>query len=77
MSSPTHQYYHLDAGKEMSVESYQWIEPISIDDDDLMFGGKSLSTWYEEDRSRLSGVYSDEEERRGRQRVRVPRHDAE
>ncbi|PKS13109.1 hypothetical protein jhhlp_000451 [Lomentospora prolificans] len=72
MSSPSsdHQYY-LSSDKEMNPESYQWIEPISIDDDDLMFGGKSLSTWYEEDRSRLSGVYSDEEERRGRQRHRT------
>jgi len=71
MASPSsdHQYY-LDSSKEMSPDSFQWIEPISIDDDDIMFGGKSLSTWYEEDRSRLSGMYSDEEERRGRSRVR-------
>lgn len=43
------------------------MEPIIIDDDDLMFGGKSLSAWYEEERKSLSTPA--EEERRGRQRV--------
>lgn len=58
----------------------RWMMATTIDDDDLTFGGKSLSTWYEEDRRRLS-VGDDgtaispnrgrhEEERRGRQRQR-------
>lgn len=49
------------------VQGYRWMEPIIIDDDDLMFGGKSLSAWYEEERKSLS--MPAEEERRGRQRV--------
>lgn len=42
-----------------------------IEDDDLTFGGKPLSAWYEEDRRRLSNSGKDEEERRGRQRERA------
>ncbi|ETS80936.1 hypothetical protein PFICI_08465 [Pestalotiopsis fici W106-1] len=45
-----------------------WMESISIEDDDLMFGGKSLSAWHEEGRQKVSYP---EEERRGRQRVGV------
>jgi hypothetical protein len=45
------------------------VQPTIIEDEDLTFGGKSLSAWYEEDRRRFS--HSDEEEeRRGRERVR-------
>ncbi|KAI0018265.1 hypothetical protein F4780DRAFT_752028 [Xylariomycetidae sp. FL0641] len=67
------QYYYLpdtDASEqELELQGYGgWMEPIVIDDDDLMFGGKSLSAWYEEERQALS--YPVEEERRGRQRVR-------
>ena len=66
MASPdSHQYLVSD----MSL-GYQLIEPISIDDDDIMWGGKSLSAWYEEERERVSGC--SEEERRGRQRVSSP-----
>lgn len=48
------------------------IQVTEIDDDDLQFGGKSLSEWYEEERRRLSlgSSSSDEEDRRGRPRVR-------
>lgn len=56
-----------DAQQCIMAPSYQWIEPISINDDDIMWGGKSLSAWYEEERRRVR-AYSDEE-RRGRQRV--------
>ncbi|ATY66082.1 hypothetical protein A9K55_001975 [Cordyceps militaris] len=31
-----------------------WVHPILIDDDDLQFGGKSLSALYEEERRRRS-----------------------
>ncbi|GAB0133339.1 hypothetical protein EsDP_00001751 [Epichloe bromicola] len=66
---------------EVDPKSHTWVQPIDIDDEDLMFGGKSLSAWHEEDRRRLSSGGSDDgrndhsqdEERRGRERVR--RHD--
>jgi hypothetical protein len=53
--------------QEAQAANYGWMEPIVIEDDDLMFGGKSLSTWYEEERRSLHAPA--EEERRGRQRV--------
>ncbi|KAF7518908.1 hypothetical protein G7054_g13286 [Neopestalotiopsis clavispora] len=52
---------------EGGSQAYGWVESISIEDDDLMFGGKSLSAWHEEGRQKVSYP---EEERRGRQRVR-------
>jgi hypothetical protein len=55
---------------EIELNSHAWVQPIIIEDEDLQFGGKALSAWYEEERKRLSS-YSDEEERRGRQRVRL------
>ncbi|RYP38607.1 hypothetical protein DL767_002543 [Monosporascus sp. MG133] len=62
-------YFVPDADEQAAkVQGYGWMKPIIIDDDDLMFGGKSLSTWYEEERQSLS--ISVEEERRGRQRGR-------
>ncbi|KAI0966081.1 hypothetical protein F4678DRAFT_466872 [Xylaria arbuscula] len=67
------QYYYLPdvEGPAEQHGSHAWMEPIVIDDDDLMFGGKSLSTWYEEERQSLSYPIEDEhEERRGRQRMR-------
>ncbi|KAK3347410.1 hypothetical protein B0H65DRAFT_148385 [Neurospora tetraspora] len=51
--------------------SNAWTVATVIEDDDLMFGGKPLSAWYEEDRRRLSSSIEDEEEIRGRQRDRV------
>ncbi|KAJ4390468.1 hypothetical protein N0V85_007192 [Neurospora sp. IMI 360204] len=51
--------------------SNAWTVATVIEDDDLMFGGKPLSAWYEEDRRRLSSSNEDEEEIRGRQRDRV------
>lgn len=54
---------------ELDASAHAWVQPTVIEDDDLTFGGKSLSAWYEEDRRRFS--YSDgEEEHRGRERVR-------
>ncbi len=57
-----HGRYHADP---------ELIQVTEIDDEDLQFGGKSLSEWYEEERRRLShgSSSSDEESRRGRQRV--------
>lgn len=67
MASPdTHPQHYLAS----TTPAYQLIEPITIDDDDLMFGGKSLSAWYEEERRRARR--NSEEERRGRQRVSSP-----
>lgn len=60
-------YYYLPADGE--AQGYEWMAPTVIEDDDLTFGGKSLSAWYEEDRQKVS---LPEEERRGRQRVRAP-----
>lgn len=57
--------YHLPPDL---APGYQWIEPISIDDDDIMWGGKSLRAWCEEERRRVRAP-SEEEERRGRQMV--------
>jgi GAF domain-containing protein len=56
------------AAREIDLNAHSWIQATVIEDEDLMFGGKALSAWYEEERRRLSGS-SDEEERRGRQRV--------
>ncbi|KAK0648192.1 hypothetical protein B0T16DRAFT_427459 [Cercophora newfieldiana] len=58
------------AVREIDLESHPWMVATVIEDDDLTFGGKPLSAWYEEDRRRLSSG-DDEEERRGRQRERV------
>ncbi|RFU74692.1 hypothetical protein TARUN_7562 [Trichoderma arundinaceum] len=70
------------SARELDPNAHTWIQPIIIEDEDLMFGGKSLSAWYEEDRSRLSSSSSsnssddgnqspeEEEERRGRERTR-------
>ncbi|PHH65269.1 hypothetical protein CDD82_1682 [Ophiocordyceps australis] len=44
---------------ELDLDSHSWVQPIVIDDDDLMFGGKPLSAWYEEDRRRLSSGSDD------------------
>ncbi|KAL2150403.1 hypothetical protein VTH82DRAFT_6966 [Thermothelomyces myriococcoides] len=48
-----------------------WMVATVIDDDDLMFGGKPLCAWYEEDRRRFGCATFDEEETRGRPRERV------
>lgn len=55
---------------ELDLASQSWMSATVIEDDDLMFGGKPLCTWYEEDRQRIS-TSLDEEETRGRQRERV------
>ncbi|KAK9778257.1 hypothetical protein SCAR479_05227 [Seiridium cardinale] len=70
-TSTTPHHPHQDASScyfaaEVHSQGYGWMEPTVIDDDDLMFGGKSLSAWHEEDRQKVSVP---EEERRGRQRV--------
>lgn len=70
-------YYHYfnmssygSSAHEIDVTAYTWVQPVMIDDEDLTFGGKALSTWYEEERTRLSHGSDDGEERRGRERVR-------
>lgn len=72
----------IDSGaREVDLSAQSWVRPIIIEDDDLTFGGKSLSALYEEERRRqstgggsIAGNSSDEEpheeERRGRERVR-------
>ncbi|OTA94254.1 hypothetical protein M434DRAFT_71632 [Hypoxylon sp. CO27-5] len=67
-SEDTLHYYLPDTNaREAELQKQGWMEPIVIDDEDLMFGGKSLSAWYEEERKSTS--FPAEEERRGRQRV--------
>ncbi|KAI1452686.1 hypothetical protein F4805DRAFT_22220 [Annulohypoxylon moriforme] len=62
-------YYLPDMNaQEIEFQKQGWLEPIVIDDDDLTFGGKSLSAWYEEERKSVG--FPAEEEQRGRQRVR-------
>ncbi|XDG02737.1 hypothetical protein ABKA04_002352 [Annulohypoxylon sp. FPYF3050] len=62
------QYYLPDTNAQgIEFQKQGWLEPIVIDDDDLMFGGKSLSAWYEEGRKSVSFPAA-EEEQRGRQR---------
>ncbi|KAK4664591.1 LOW QUALITY PROTEIN: uncharacterized protein QC763_512140 [Podospora pseudopauciseta] len=56
---------------EMDLNSHSWMMATVIEDDDLMFGGKPLSAWYEEDRRRFSSGQDEEEEPRGRQRERT------
>jgi hypothetical protein len=58
------------SAREMELNSHNWVQTTVIEDEDLMFGGKSLSAWYEEERQRASSGCSDEELRRGRQKVR-------
>ncbi|KIH86341.1 hypothetical protein SPBR_08728 [Sporothrix brasiliensis 5110] len=67
-----------------SSDSYDnqqaWVSVTIIEDDDLMFGGKPLCTWYEEDRrcsmgeesalSPCSSIDEEEEMHRGRPRDR-------
>ncbi|KAJ6440629.1 aminotransferase [Purpureocillium lavendulum] len=72
------------SAREVDLNAHTWVQPIIIEDEDLQFGGKSLSAWYEEERRRLSSGSSDDgneqtdrnydEERRGRERTRKHRH---
>ncbi|KAM5352795.1 hypothetical protein ACJ41O_005517 [Fusarium nematophilum] len=78
-SSETTYYYlvpNLQAidpsAREVDPSAYTWVQPTIIEDEDLTFGGKALSTWYEEERRRLSS--GSDEERRGRERVRRNYH---
>ncbi|CRK28473.1 hypothetical protein BN1723_003551 [Verticillium longisporum] len=74
--SSDHQSYYRSSGhtaaatRPFGADPDTWIQVTEIDDDDLQFGGKSLSEWYEEERRRQSHGCSSDEEERGRQRVR-------
>ncbi|KAL2891971.1 hypothetical protein HOO65_011329 [Ceratocystis lukuohia] len=68
MSSPaTHYMDTAEAYLDFENADFSWMGATIIDDDDLMFSGKPLCAWYEEDRQRFSNPY-DEEEHRGRER---------
>lgn len=78
-TSPTSRHSHKDASSysfcaESQPKEYGWMVPTVIEDDDLMFGGKSLSAWHEEGRQPVSPP---EEEKRGRQRVSVCRSEGD
>ncbi|KAM0282041.1 hypothetical protein ACHAQH_003247 [Verticillium albo-atrum] len=80
--SSEHQSYYRSSGhhsaatRPIGANPDTWIQVTEIDDDDLQFGGKSLSEWYEEERRRQSHGCSSDEEERGRQRVRKHHHHA-
>ncbi|KAK0755590.1 hypothetical protein N5P37_011832 [Trichoderma harzianum] len=39
---------------EFDLDAHTWVQATVIDDTDLTFGGKPLSSWFEEERHRLS-----------------------
>ncbi|KAM5378806.1 hypothetical protein ACJZ2D_004279 [Fusarium nematophilum] len=41
------------SAEESDLKAYTWFQVIIIQDDDLIFGGKALSTLHEENRRRL------------------------
>lgn len=59
---------NVDATGSSGTE--HWMVATVIDDNDLMFGGKSLSAWYEEDKRQQFASSKVEQERRGRSRER-------
>ncbi|KAL2177335.1 uncharacterized protein P884DRAFT_277591 [Thermothelomyces heterothallicus CBS 202.75] len=67
-----HNLYIPDpSADEIDLSTNQpWMVATVINDDDLMFGGKPLCAWYEEDRRRF-GCATVEEETRGRPRERA------
>lgn len=68
-SSTTSSYYYYAQTTQPT-----WMTVIPIEDDDLTFGGKPLSDWYEEDRRRYSPeteAVMPEQEARGRTRKRT------
>lgn len=59
------------AAREVDLATHtSWVQPTVIEDEDLTFGGKALSALYEEERRRLSGESTADQEQRGRKRVR-------
>ncbi|KAH6976569.1 hypothetical protein EDB80DRAFT_542248, partial [Ilyonectria destructans] len=40
---------------EVNPDAYTWVQPTAIEDDEVMFDGKALSTWYEEERRHSVG----------------------
>lgn len=49
--------YVLPYLQDLDHSALIWVQPIIIEDDDLIFDGKALSTWYEEERRRQIGVW--------------------
>lgn len=52
VSAASSSYYYYYA--QTTTTQPTWMTVIPIEDDDLTFGGKPLSDWYEEDRRRYS-----------------------
>ncbi|KHN95606.1 uncharacterized protein MAM_06447 [Metarhizium album ARSEF 1941] len=40
--------------REIDLKSHTWVRAMEIDDTDLTYEGKSLSSWFEDERSRRS-----------------------
>ncbi|UPL02373.1 hypothetical protein LCI18_013307 [Fusarium solani-melongenae] len=38
------------SAREVDPNAYTWVQTTIIEDDDLIFGGKALCTWFEEER---------------------------
>lgn len=73
-TAPSYQYHYDAYAAQASQAASQWMKVIPIEDDDLTFGGKPLSDWYEEDRRRYSSSSlesPDEAQQRGRTRQRA------
>ncbi|KAH7147048.1 hypothetical protein B0J13DRAFT_419792, partial [Dactylonectria estremocensis] len=49
---------------EVDLDAYTWVQSTAIEDDEVMFDGKALSTWYEEERRHLSSGSEDGEKSR-------------
>lgn len=43
---------------EIDLDSHTWVRAMEINDTDLTFEGKSLSSWFEDERSRRSSCSS-------------------
>ncbi|KAH6957593.1 hypothetical protein BKA56DRAFT_602106 [Ilyonectria sp. MPI-CAGE-AT-0026] len=41
---------------EVDLDAYTWVQPTAIEDNEVMFDGKALSTWYEEERRHSVGI---------------------
>lgn len=74
-SSSYHAHVYASQATQASYNTNTWMTVIPIEDDDLTFGGKPLSDWYEEDRRRYSSesfeVPPEQQEARGRTRQRA------
>jgi hypothetical protein len=71
---------YIETAVEVDLGNRSWMAVTAIEDDDLMFGGKPLCTWYEEERREEmerqshSGHHEAQTRGRARERPRTERH---